>query len=83
MLKVASTGIPVRTTGIAHPEFIIPQPVPFLLTMEDALILAKAHGVNLSVGLQHQRSEASRAVIMKFLADMITLDTNIDRKSVV
>ncbi|GAB7341839.1 hypothetical protein MBLNU457_g0159t1 [Dothideomycetes sp. NU457] len=45
--------------------------------MEDTLKLAKTHGVYLSVGEQHRRSEASCAVIMKFLADMIALDISI------
>jgi len=39
--------------------------------------LAKSHGVYLSVGEQHRHSEASGALIMKFLADMIALDTSI------
>ena len=77
MQKNGSAGIPVRTIVAPYTVFDKSQSLPFLLTMEDTIKLAKIHGVYLSVSHQHQRSEASQAVIMKFLTDMIALDATL------
>ncbi|GAB7341838.1 hypothetical protein MBLNU457_g0158t1 [Dothideomycetes sp. NU457] len=42
--------------------------------MEELVEVAKAHGVILAVSDEHQRSEASRAMIMMFLTGMVALD---------
>jgi len=77
MQRNDSASIPVRTIVAPYTVFDKSQSLPFLLTMEDTIRLSKSHGVYLSVSHQHQRSEASQAVIMKFLTDMIALDATL------